>query len=120
MIQLIDLLSRFIKIFIDYAVCLRVNSIDASANGTTLCLKCQYSMDPNENLSGIQWYRNDNPFYYYTRGASKGDKPLDLYYSTDTFEVNVSNIIQFYYVIPSNNNFENIENNCFVAATIKR
>lgn len=78
--------------------CLRVNSIEASAHGKTLCLKCQYALDKTERLSAIEWLRNGRPFYYYTEGINSlsGDKPLDLHYSDDGFEVDVCKSIQFY------------------------
>lgn len=87
------------KLIADNTISLRVNSIDASAKGNTLCLKCQYALDPNERLSAIQWYRNSQPIYYYTNGAtSTNDKPLDLHYSSDGFEVDVRDFTHFYVI----------------------
>lgn len=64
--------------FPDFVSSLSVNRIDILKpvkHGETLCLKCIYRINRNEEFRGVRWYRNDDIIYTYAIGGPDPDSP---------------------------------------------
>lgn len=65
--------------------------------GSSLCLKCPYELEKGEKIIGIQWFKENETFYHFTRGlaSERPDpraKPFKIMFGNPGFQVNVSSI----------------------------
>lgn len=78
---------------------LRVTRIDIDGprpivEGSTVCLKCLYKLNNHEKFDGIEWFKDDEPFFQLTPGTDNdynySSTPFKLAFNIDGVDIDVS------------------------------
>lgn len=61
---------------------------------SSTCLRCSYNLGAYDRLSGVEFFKDNLPFYHYRRGPenwfSQNGPPMKLSFPSNSFEVDVS------------------------------